>query len=82
MALQFASRLSLLAFATMALRGVLDRSDFQATLEAALLLAAVFYGLGLFLGELARRVVEENVQAGFARLQAERQKIESNQPRA
>jgi hypothetical protein len=64
----FASRLSLIAFATAIVQGLIDRADFQGTLQTALLLLAVFFGLGYVIGEIARRVVEEGVQAEFDRM--------------
>jgi hypothetical protein len=67
-AVQFASRLSLVAFATMSVRGILTGADFEGALKAALIAAGLFYGLGLLLGELARRVIEENVANELASL--------------
>ena len=63
---QFANRLSLIAFATVTVRGLLSGSDFQGTLQAALLSLGAFYVVGFVLGELARRVVEESVDAELA----------------
>jgi hypothetical protein len=70
MAVQFASRLSLIAFATVSFRGMLTSIDFEGSLKAALIAAAGFYGLGLVLGELARRVVEESVASELSNLEA------------
>ena len=75
---QFASRLALIAFATAALRGLISGAAFQGSLQAALVAMAAFYGLGLVLGELARRVVEEQVTAEWARLTAETAEQESH----
>lgn len=69
--MQFASRLSLIAFATASIRGLLHGADFQGTLQTAIAAGVVFFGLGLGLGELARWLVEENVQLEIARLKAE-----------
>lgn len=69
---EFATRLSLIAFATASLRGLMYGAEFQSTLEQALVALAGFYGLGLICGDLARRVVEENAQAEFTRSDAER----------
>ena len=66
----FASRLSLIAFATASARGVMTGADFTGTLKAALIAAAVFYGLGLIFGDLARRVVEDNVRTEIKPLRA------------
>ena len=71
MASLFASRLSLIAFATVSIRGVITGTEFEGTLKSALIAAAVFYGLGLVVGELARRVIEDNVRSEFERLIAE-----------
>lgn len=71
MARQFAGRLALVAFATASVRGLISGAEFQGTLQGALIVLAVFYGLGLVLGDLARRVVEENAQAEFTRLTAD-----------
>lgn len=79
MALQLASRLSLIAFATSLIRGLLVGSDFRATLQAGLFAAAAFYGLGLLLGELARRLVEEHVVAQLAHLDTEKTKAHRKQ---
>ena len=69
--MQFASRLSLVAFFAASMRGLISHTDFSRAVEAALLAMAVFYGLGLVLGELARLLVEENarteVDRAFAR---------------
>ena len=61
MAIGFAIRLALIAFAAASIRGLLTQSDFQATIETAMFALAVFFGLGIITGELARRVVEESV---------------------
>ncbi len=70
MAVQFAIRLSLIAFATTSVRGLINGADFQGTIQTALIATAVFYGLGFVLGELARRLVEENVRAEWKRRKA------------
>ncbi len=64
---QFAYRLSLIAFATMTVRGLLAGSDFHGTIQTALLAVALLYAVGLIIGELARNVVEESVDAEIAR---------------
>jgi len=63
LATQFASRLSLIAFATVVLRGLLCGADFFGTIQTALVSLGTFYILGLVVGEAARRIVEENVKA-------------------
>jgi hypothetical protein len=76
-AVQFASRLSLIAFATVSIRGLIAGTDFQGTIQTALIAMAAFYGLGLIFGELARRVIEENVHAEIARLRIETAELDS-----
>ena len=65
---QFATRVSMIAFATVCLRGMLLGSEFLGTIRTALLAGACFYCLGAILGEIARRVVEESVQSEFEKL--------------
>lgn len=72
MTAQFASRLALIAFAAATVRGLLEGTDFRGTLTGALMALAVFFGLGLILGELARRLAEETARAEFARMMAHR----------
>jgi len=60
---QFASRLSLIAFATVVLRGLLCEADFFSTIQTALVSLGTSYILGLVVGEAARRMVEESVKA-------------------
>ena len=50
---QFASRLSLIAFATAAVRGLFSQADFYGTIQTALVALGVFYVLGLVIGEAA-----------------------------
>jgi hypothetical protein len=64
---QFAGRLSLIAFATAVLRGLLGQADFFGTIQTALVSLGVFYVLGLIVGEAARRIVEENAKADLAK---------------
>lgn len=65
---QFAFRLSLIAFATAAVRGLMAGGDFAGTMQSALWILALFFGLGWIIGELARRVIEEQVEAELPRL--------------
>ena len=67
MASQFAYRLSLIAFATTTVRGLLSGADFYGTIQTALLALGLFCLVGLIIGELARRVVEESVDTQIAR---------------
>ncbi len=75
MALHTACRLALIAFATIALRGVLDRSEFQTVLILALQIGAAFFGIGLIIGDLARRLLEDLVTAKIRKV------INENAPR-
>ena len=77
MGVQFAIRLSLIAFATASIRGLLNGDDFQGTIQGALVALAVFYGLGLIFGEWARRLVEDNARHEITRLKAKNANSES-----
>src|SRR5689334_14840597 len=57
----YAVRLALVAFATTAIQGVVQRADFESALRHSLAAAAAFYALGWICGELGRRIVEESV---------------------
>ena len=61
MAHEYAVRLALIAFATAAIQGLAQRAAFEPALKLALVAAAGFYVLGWLCGEMAQRVVEENV---------------------
>ena len=65
MALHYAFRLSLIAFATESVRGIVTHADFIGATQSALLAAVLFFGLGLVLGEVATRLVEESARASF-----------------
>ena len=65
---QFATRISMITFATVCLRGMLLGSEFLGTIRSALLAGAGFYCLGAIVGEIARRVVEESVQSELEKL--------------
>jgi hypothetical protein len=60
----------MIAFATVCLRGMLLGSEFLGTIHAALYAGAGFYCLGVIIGEIAKRVVEESVQSEFEKLLA------------
>ena len=77
-AASFAKRLTLLAFAALALRGLAHGADFQVTLRTALLAMPVFFALGLLCAEIARRVVEERVDAEFDRRASETETLPAN----
>jgi uncharacterized membrane protein len=68
---QFACRISLIAFATATIRGAISGADFEGTISAALLALALFFGIGLVCGELARRLVEEHVRNEVDRMRTE-----------
>lgn len=68
MALHVAHRLTLIAFATVAMRGVLDRAGLEATLNTALLAGAIAFPIGLVLGDLARRLIEDTVRTEVERV--------------
>ena len=73
MAIQFAYRLALIACATALARGAIGGLDFRGTVQTALVVLAAFFGLGLVLGELARRVIEEHVQTEWRRRKSAQQ---------
>jgi hypothetical protein len=79
-ATQFASRLALIAFATAALRGVICEADFFGTIQTALVALGTFYVLGLVVGDVARRTVEENVEAELARANQPDTEAHAGQP--
>jgi hypothetical protein len=79
-ATQFAKRLALISFATAALRGLFCEADFFATMQTALVSLGAFYVLGLVLGEVARRIVEENIRTQLAR-QVETARTSATTPR-
>lgn len=60
MARHLAAQLAMIAFATAAIDGAMDGLAFSDTIHVALKTAAGFYFLGLLLGEVARRLAEEN----------------------
>lgn len=65
MATQFAARLSLIAFATVTTEAVISGEAFQPGVKAALTALALSYAIGLVVGDLARRVIEENAAVEF-----------------
>ncbi|MBW3539964.1 MAG: hypothetical protein KY476_06830 [Planctomycetes bacterium] len=68
MAAAFAGRLSLIAFATVALRGAIAGADLEGGLYAALVAAGAAFAVGMVTGLLARWVVEEDVRTEWERL--------------
>lgn len=73
MSLPFASRLSLIAFAVIALRGLIDGSDFAGTTKTALMYGALFWGFGWAIGGVAGRLMEEAARSEFERTLEEQQ---------
>jgi hypothetical protein len=67
---QFAIRLSLIMFAVSVIESAVIGEPFHAGLTAAGTKALCFFGIGLLVGEIARRVVEENAIAEFAQADA------------
>jgi hypothetical protein len=64
-ATQFASRLALVVFAASAAERVWSCTNLGAALTDVLVYTALFYGLGLVCGDLARRLVEEDAEREF-----------------
>jgi len=58
----------LIAFATVALRGVLDSAEFRSTLKLALQASAAAFGIGWIIGDLARRLIEDMVLAQIRKI--------------
>ena len=79
MALHIACRLALIAFATVALRGVLDGSEFQTVLILAIKIGAVFFGVGRIIGELTRRLLEDMVISKIKKVIGENTPRDNNQ---
>jgi hypothetical protein len=61
----FGLRLSLIVFSIETLAGLIKGQGFEETVQSALIIGGIFWGLGLVLGELARQVVEELALAQF-----------------
>ena len=62
MATRFAGILALVAFITACIRGLLAGADFEATLRQACVSLWVYGGIGILLGALAQRAIEESIQ--------------------
>ena len=78
-ATHIACRLALIAFATVALRGVLEGSEFRSSLRLALQVAAGVFGVGIVIGELARRLIEDMVLATVRKIIDENTLRDGNQ---
>ncbi|OYW23876.1 MAG: hypothetical protein B7Z55_03095 [Planctomycetales bacterium 12-60-4] len=70
MAVAFACRLGLLAFAATALDAAWAGTDLSGGITAALVRLAAFYALGLVCGGMAGWLVEEQAQQEFERWKA------------
>ncbi len=57
-------------FAVSVIESVMTGEAFHAALTSAGIKAVFFFGVGLVIGEIARRVVEENAIAEFANVDA------------
>lgn len=79
MALHTACRLALIAFATVALRGALDGSEFRTVLILAIKIGAAFFGIGMIIGELARRLLEDIVISKIKKVIDENATQDNNQ---
>ena len=79
MALHTACRLALIAFATVALRGVLDGSEFRTVLILAIKNGTAFFGIRLIVGELARRLLEDMVISKIKKVIDENAPQDNNQ---
>lgn len=69
MAVQFAVRLALLAFAATSLQGLIAGGDLVGVLQLALLRVVLFYITGLLSGGVAERLMEEHARGEFTRWQ-------------
>lgn len=78
-ALHVATRLALIAFATVGLRGILNGADFQSTSHLALSVGAGVFAVGLVVGDLTRRLVEDMVLARVRRTIEEHSSRDDNQ---
>lgn len=79
MALHVATRLTLIAFATVGLRGILNGADFLSTSHLALSVGAGVFAAGLVVGDLTRRLVEDMVLADIRRIIDEHSSRDDNQ---
>ncbi len=65
MAKQFAIRLSLIVFAAAVIEALVKGDEFATGIINGGLAAACGFGIGLIVGEIARRIIEENAAAEF-----------------
>ena len=67
MALTFAHRLGLIAFAATALEAAASGADLSGGITASLVRLGLFFGLGLVCGTVAGWLMEEQAQTDFKR---------------
>lgn len=67
MAVQFAVRLALLAFAATSLVGLIAGGDLVGVIQFALFRVVAFYVTGLLCGGVAERLMDEQANGDFAR---------------
>lgn len=60
--------MALIAFATVSARGVLDGTDFGSTVVSGLQIGAAIFITGLIIGDFARRLIDDVVQAEVQRI--------------
>ncbi|QDT66763.1 hypothetical protein [Calycomorphotria hydatis] len=77
MGTQYAGRLALIAIGVVVARGMIAGRDFTGIVQTALFAAIIFWGLGRVLGDIAKRLVEEQVRSKYEKLWAERQQPET-----
>lgn len=76
----FAQQLGLIAFATVLATHALSGAAFEPAIKQALGALMIFYGLGLVIGDLARRVVEDAVQTDLNNWLIEQEAIAAGNP--
>lgn len=63
MVMAFGLRLALIVFSLEVLAGLIHGKDFETTVQTALMMGGIFWGVGLVLGYAAWQVVEELVRS-------------------
>jgi hypothetical protein len=67
---ELAARLSLLTIACRGVQGACCDTSFSDGVKTALTAGVIAYGVGLVLGEIIRRVIDEQVTREFAEMQS------------
>jgi predicted translin family RNA/ssDNA-binding protein len=62
---QFGSRMALISVFTTAIHGIMIGSGFEGTIKSTFFIAIACYLLGLIVGEMGRRLVEDQVRMEF-----------------